>query len=131
MENEPSQLPTVEDYRKALAHMILSPNQKALLQSYYWAPDHTITMGELARAVGSPGTQGVGLQYGRLAFRIREALNWKGLPWDFDILGTSIPAGERGNVDWLYVMRPELARALELQKWFRKKPRKKRRDWRP
>jgi hypothetical protein len=130
MDNE-LPLPTVDDYRRALAHMILSPNQKALLQAHYWAPDHTITMEALARAVGSPGIQGVGAQYERLAVRLGEALSWRGRKATFDIIGTAIPAEEGSTTDRPWVMRPELARALELQRWFRKRPRKKRRDRRP
>jgi hypothetical protein len=126
-ENERSRLPTVEDYRLALSRMVLSPNQKVLLEAHYWAPEHTITMAALAKAVGSPGTQGVECQYQRLASRIGEALSWQGCIWSFDILGMSIPSGERGTADWLLVMRPELARALALQKWFRRQPKKKRR----
>jgi hypothetical protein len=127
-ENELSRLPTVADYRQALSRMVLSPNQKALLEAHYWAPEHAVTMEMLAKAVGSPGTQGVGCQYQRLARRLAEALKWQGGLLVFDLLGTSIPSGERGNAEWLLVMRPEFARALEYQKWFRRQPKKKRRD---
>ena len=115
-ENELSRPPTVDDFRRALSRMVLSPNQKALLEAHYWAPEHTITMAALAKAVGSPGTQGVECQYQRLATRIGEALSWKGCIRTFDILGISIPSGERGDAEWLLVMRPELARAVALQK---------------
>jgi hypothetical protein len=127
-ENERSRLPTAEDYRVVLSRMVLSPNQKGLLDAHYWSPEHTVTMEALAKAVGSPGTQGVECQYQRLARRLAEALKWQGGLWVLDIIGTSIPSGERGNADWLLVMQPELARALEYQKWFRRQPRRKRRD---
>jgi len=125
-ENELS-LPTVADYREVLSRMILSPNQKALLEAHYWSPEHTVTLEALAKAVGSPGTQGVACQYGRLADRIAEALSCQHCAWGFGILATSIPSGERGNAELLLAMRPQFARALEAQRWFRRHLRKKNR----
>jgi hypothetical protein len=111
--------PTVEEYKDALGQIagLLTPNQKALLRAHYCAREHTVTTEQLARAVGSPGSQGVELQYGRVVYSLQKVLGWQGCDWTENVIGTWIRSGD--PAEWVYVMRPELVAALRCRRWIR------------
>lgn len=110
--------PSVADYVRAFQLIApeLTPKQRAMLQAHYSAPQRCITATQLAHAVGYASMGGANLQYGILARMVREVLDFptqRGLVHLY-ALATFIK-GEH----WIFVMRPEVARALETLGWVR------------
>lgn len=117
VENPP--IPTTQRYQEALTRLSasLSPNQLALLQAHHQTPDHTATAAELAQAVGFKDYRGVNAEYGRLGKLLREALDFKGEGQESFVIAAFVAPGTQGNTEWLWVMHPELADALEQLGW--------------
>ena len=89
-----------------------------LLRSHYAAPEHTITATQLARAVGYKNHSAANLHYGRLAALLKSELNWStGNSVGIKLLVTFVDPGERNNTEILWIMRPQLAEALEQLRW--------------
>ena len=115
---------TVARYKEALvgSRSKISNKQYSMLQAHYIAPNRTITANELARAVGYSKFSAANSQYGRLGRILCEALGhhpsrrddgsyrW----WTVQADGVSPEDGR----DFQWVMRPELARAIEELAWF-------------
>ncbi|HWG45671.1 MAG TPA: hypothetical protein VN688_23115 [Gemmataceae bacterium] len=114
-------LPSSQQYREALSRLAeaLPSNHLALLRAHYRAPDHTATATDLAKAVGYQDYRGVNAQYGRLGTILREALNYEEGGQESYIIASFIPPGVNDNIDWLWVMHPELAEALEQLGWVK------------
>lgn len=114
-----------EQFERALSSLAarLTPEHLRLLVGHYHAPGRRFTATEAAAAVGYSSYRAVNLQYGRLARAVADALR---LPMPeasvSTVLVTFIPPGAEGNLEWLWVMRPELAAALESLGWVRPDP---------
>ena len=115
--------PSVEQYKRAfrIIYPRLHHNYLAMLKAHYFAPERTITMSELANAVGYSGYQPANLHYGKLGRMLAEELSYKkerlrGQSGFIDVLATENPAWDRKE-DWQWIMRPEVATALEELGW--------------
>jgi hypothetical protein len=116
-------VPTSDEYRQALSHLVLTPNQMTLLLTHFRAPAHTATAKELVKAAGTKTLQGFNLQYGRLADRLAQVLNRPaGIA---NLLWIAIAPGERGNEEWLYALRSEVVDAIKSLGWAKKRNRRR------
>jgi len=113
-------VPDSASFRRALERVAgnLPENYLKMLQSHYVAPQHTITATELARAVGYKNYSAANLHYGTLASLLRSELEWStGEFLGLKLLVEFVMPGERDNAEILWVMRPQLAEALEGLGW--------------
>lgn len=114
-------LPSVAAYTTALMEMYnadaITEKQYDMLIEHYNAPNHTITASELAAAVGYKSYSGANLQYGLLGKNLRRYLNYQGDGQESYVLAHFHAPGTAGNEDWLFVMHPTVATALETLGW--------------
>lgn len=109
--------PTADDFLRALREIgPLHENHVAILRHHAQAPDHTMTMAEIAAAVGYNGYKAANLQYGLLAARIGSALNQPGAR--IGLLVEFTAPNSHGNPHWELTMRPELAQAVADMVWI-------------
>lgn len=117
-------VPTVAEYRSAF--LVCRPALKSragsslaleMLRANYYAPDHTLTAGELARAVGLADYSAANLRYGTYAKALCEAL---GRSPDINIAILVRFGGGQPNSEFVqWIMLPEVAAALEALGWVR------------
>ena len=109
---------SVEEYKLGL-HSIrrrMNPKHYEMLQAQYAAPNRTVTVPQLAKAVGYLSFSPVNLHYGKLGRLLSDEIGklperspYSGkLRW-FRVLSS----GEPSKSGFLWTMRPELATALE------------------
>ena len=120
---------TVQQFEKALRQVEadgLPESHLAMLNAQYRAPDRAISASTLAKSAAYKSYHGANLQYGKLAFTIAKALGYTptlgsdGTPLWWTTLSYSDPdALEPGSGHFLFIMRPELAKALTSLKWIR------------
>ena len=115
--------PSVAQYKRAFRTIYpkLHPNYLAMLKAHYSAPEHTVTMSELAEAVGYSGHRPANLHYGKLGRMIAEELNYRkerlrGQSNFIDALAIEDPSWNRIE-EWPWIMRPEVVKALEELGW--------------
>ena len=90
------------------------------LQTHYHAPDKTLTATQMAKAMGYYSFKGANLHYGKLGKIVGKALDWdtatekeaQGAPGIFVLSEFKKPGKE-----WFWIMRPEVAQALETLRW--------------
>jgi hypothetical protein len=120
MELHQLRLPTVAEYVTAFraVQAKITDKQHEMLRVHHAAPARTISASRLAEAVGFENWTAANLQYGLLAGRLNDqlALNLAeharvGVLVDF------VDPGYAANEHWLWVMRPNVAQALEDLKW--------------
>ncbi len=116
--NKPSS-PSAEQYEQAFLAIEgrITPAQKAMLNAHYHARGRVITATSLARAVKYESYQAADLHYGLLAQMLCEVLRLPDTGIELDVLVALIPPGTQANAHWLFVMRGEVARALEALGW--------------
>lgn len=107
---------TAEDYVRAFDAIRedISDLQRQMLRVHYGARDRSVTARQLAAAVGFAKFNAVNLHYGKLGHLLCSIL---GKPTGADgvfALAVFVPPGERGNKEWLWMMRPQVAQALQL-----------------
>ncbi len=97
-----------------------------MLKAQYAMPNHTITATQLAEAVGFQNYNATNLQYGTLGKEIAGFLSYippkrkNGEPIWFWVLSSGNDASdETMNGHYEFIMRPELAQALETMKWVK------------
>jgi predicted HNH restriction endonuclease len=108
---------TVEEYKRALAAIIpyMTERDFALLRAQYTAPNRTVTVPQLAAAVGLEHYQPVNRSYGSLGRRLAPYLgdppdrHYNGGPAWFSYLSD----GRSATGGYLWRMYPNLAQALE------------------
>lgn len=105
--------PTIEDYRSALRAVTLTDHQLELLRFQYDSPDRTSTSSLFAQAMGYKESGATNLNYGGLARKIGEQLEWS-LP-EKDYVSNYLSTFEKPDEHYRWTMRIELARALELE----------------
>jgi hypothetical protein len=115
--------PTAAEVRAALAVIAITDGQQAMLRAHLLAPDHIMTATELATAGGYDSYVSANSQYGALARKLAEELEWnppefKGVPtWTF-ALATGADGESRADIEalgyeqWRWKLRPEIAAAL-------------------
>lgn len=99
---------------EALTAVGFSPIMRKLLTVHYAAKGHVMTMKNLARDSGYANYNAANLQYGLLAFRMAEFLEVEVPPTRLSLLCEFIRPNAQSNREWLIIMRPNFARALEL-----------------
>ncbi|MCG7602096.1 hypothetical protein MHM84_20350 [Halomonas sp. McH1-25] len=121
---------TKDDYQKALLKLrdekqFRNTQYLALLRAQYAAPAHTITATELARAVGYENYNAANLHYGTLGREVAKKLGYEppkrsnGEPMWFWTLSTGNEVVTNPDGHYEFVMRAELAQALEAMRWVK------------
>ena len=109
---------TATDYRIAISAILeagVSPRQSELLRAHLWAPHHSASVAELAKAVGYGSWRTVNRQYGNLAHRIGAELGIFQPPRGFwaNVLICWAPDSARSPLGHArFILRPEVAKAL-------------------
>lgn len=113
-------LPTVAEYVTAFRAVApdITDRQCQMLRVHHAAPARTMSATRLAEAVGFENCSGVNLQYGLLAEKIARqlAIDLAGHV-QVGILVEFVDPGHAANEHWLWVMRPNVAQALEDLGW--------------
>jgi len=126
--SDPTPIATVEQFKAALLKVRdkigVSQKDLSLLRSHCRAPNHTISTFQLAKELGYASHGPVNMHYGKLAHDVADALHcvlpltpdgnphwWRALAYGND--GDS--QTDDGHYEW--IMRPELAQALQEMKW--------------
>lgn len=91
----------------------LTDSHMQMLRIHYHAPERTVTAKQLALAVGFSSYSVANAQYGRLARLVSEQLDYNPEP---EQLGTLVKFEKREG-EWYWLMRPEVAQALETLGW--------------
>jgi hypothetical protein len=118
--NPPSgSFPTADEYRAAFGTCRdeMTLNHLLLLQRHYHSPGRTATARELADKIGYSDWRGVNLQYGLLAKRLCEVLGVEIDGESVYILATFRREAGVKDGELQFVMRPQLAEALEALGW--------------
>lgn len=112
-------IPRPEEYERAFLAIEgrITPAQMAMLQTHYHAPGRVITATNLAHAVGYEIYQAANLHYGLLAQMVREELGRPDSGTELDVLVSFVWPHTQSNAQFLFVMRDEVARALEALGW--------------
>jgi 5-methylcytosine-specific restriction enzyme A len=107
--------PSPQRYRAAFSALRdqITDNQLLMLRRHYQAPARTITAAQLARAVGYDHYGAANGQYGPLALLVGDRLRFRP---NKTRLGTLVTFEHRRG-EWHWLMRPEVARALEMLGW--------------
>jgi 5-methylcytosine-specific restriction protein A len=109
------QIPSTNDYVSAFRILEgLTEKHVEMLRAHYNSPDRTVTAPELAELVGYSNLSAVNSQYGRLARKVGELVAFQPEP---EQLG-SIVEFEFRNDSWHWILRPEVAEALERLGWI-------------
>ncbi len=106
-------IPSAQRYADAFGAIEDLPDSYLrMLRAHYAAPARRITATRLARAVGYPNYNSANLNYPRVGRLVGEHLGWRpGMP--LEVLVTF----ERPDNEWHWIMRPQVARALEMLGW--------------
>jgi predicted HNH restriction endonuclease len=106
---------TVADYVKALGAIDgkISKLQWQMLLAHYSAVNRQMSARQLAAAVGISKFNVANLHYGKLGRLLCSALGKDSVADNVSSLVSMIPPGEDGNKEWLWTMRPEIAKALQ------------------
>ncbi|HZL36450.1 MAG TPA: HNH endonuclease signature motif containing protein [Tepidisphaeraceae bacterium] len=104
---------TSDDFRRALKGVgsRITALQQQMLSAHYHAQDRTLSASEMSIAMGWRGFEASNAQYGRLGSLLGKRLGAE--QFNIRTLVTMIRPRSVGNSDWLWVMRPQLAMALE------------------
>lgn len=104
----------VQRYVYALEAASLTERQRSILRVHYWSPERTMTAEEAGNGLGGAKYQRINVEYGGLASKVGRFLGHHS-PAQIK-LGAIVDLDERGG-HWHWIMRPQLARALELLGW--------------
>lgn len=109
----------VERALRVLRHS-MHPNHRKLLLTHYRAPGHSITGSELAKAVGYANHSAVNLQYGRFGEHLATQMAWQVPPDEPKASAfATFSEGTPGDPHTRWVLRPQVAEALERLGWVR------------
>lgn len=121
MSNTPEFTPSTQAYvtafRKIEANM--KETHRKMLAENYNAPCHAATAKSIGQAAGYNGFQAANLQYGHLGTMVAEemGLDVKGV----EMLAHMIGPNQLTNTEWLWIMRTNVAAALEELGWVEKR----------
>lgn len=121
--SDPTPIAATEQFKVALLTVHISEKELAMLQAQYKAPNHTISAAQLAKELRYDSYATVNARYGALAHRFAEALHYQPGPfsdgkahWWYTLsYWNDSPRAEEAQDQW--IMRPELAQALQELKW--------------
>jgi hypothetical protein len=120
MESHKLRLPTVAEYVTAFRAIEpeIAEKQREMLRVHHAAPARTMSATRLAEAVGFENYNGVNLQYGLLADKVARQLALDlANHVHVGVLVEFVDPGHAANEHWLWVMRPNVAQALEDLGW--------------
>jgi len=115
-------VPTVEEYKAAFldCRRELTEKQMEMLRQNYYALEHTVTAGDLARLVGFANFNAANMQYGTYAGHLCVALGRKPPTTKVAILVRFSGKDLRDeNVRW--TLHPQVVQALEELRWVKKR----------
>ncbi len=113
MASEPA--PSPEQYEAALQSLApLSDKRLLMLWAHYSAPERTITAAQMAEALGYPHYATANAQYGMLAAMVGDLVGYSPTA---EKLGTLV-VFEMRNAEWHWILRQEVALALERLDWI-------------
>ncbi len=112
MNKFPSHVQFVDALRR-IEHAIPT-SYRLMLKAHHDAADRTLSTRQLAKAAGYKSWRAVNLHYGKLGAMLRSELGWPGKGQASYIFNKFEKSGPREN--WTWIMRPEMARALETLK---------------
>jgi hypothetical protein len=109
---------TSEGYKAALSLLEgeMPLKHRLMLEAHYRAPARTVTARSLAKSVGYSNYNAVNLQYGTLARQMCDILGQR-LRYHVLILAEFVVPETGLDRELLWIMRPELAQALEELRW--------------
>ncbi len=115
-----SKTPKSADFRNALEGLGKSLNSKhrEMLRTHFLAPAHKLTARQMAEKIGYAGYAAANLHYGRLGRLLGKKL---GLPEEdchIGVLVDFVRPNTEGNSEWIWILHPELAKALEDLGWI-------------
>jgi hypothetical protein len=112
-------LPTVAEYITAFRaiEQKMTPNQRRLLIAHHAAQGRVMSATRLAECVGFESHTAANLQYGILARQVAEQLAMEVPGVDVGILVDFVDPGRVANEHYLWVMRPNVAQAIEDLGW--------------
>ena len=122
---DPTPIATTEQFKAALLAVDISEKERAMLRTQYEAPNHTISPVQLAKELHFATYATVNAQYGALAHRVAEALHRRPGPFPdgnphwwhtLSYWNNDAPQADESRDQW--IMRPELAQALQELKWL-------------
>ncbi len=110
---------TIEDFKaseyvSAFQDLQMAPRYMQMLLANYHAPNRTLTASKMAKVMGYDGFGAANLHYGTLGGLVGEKLGWHPLP-EFKV--NVLVDFEKENNEWLWIMRPAVAEAIELLGW--------------
>ena len=109
---ELTDVPTVEDYKRALQAVYpIHQNHLALLRTHARAADQTLTATQLAEAVGYENYGAVNLQYGTFADKLCVHLN-RDPETRLSVLVVFAKEGSDKAEHWKLILRPQIVQAL-------------------
>lgn len=113
-----TRIATPKEYKAALTLLAdeMPPKHRLLLEVHYRAPGRRLTARKLAEKVGYASFGAVNLQYGTLARKICDILGIR-LEYHVLVLAKFMTPKTGWDREVLWIMRPELARALEELRW--------------
>ncbi len=119
----PKYVPSVEEYKSAFQKIEkqMTKNQRRMLEKHYESYCYVSTATDLAILMDYGGAGGTKLQYGRLGSLVSNALGLGSL--GVITLVLMVPPKKAGNPEWLWVMRANVAVALEQLGWVKKRSR--------
>ncbi|HJT76981.1 MAG TPA: HNH endonuclease [Gemmataceae bacterium] len=113
-EEADSAAPSADQYITAFRKVrSVTDSQIQMLRLHYNAPQRTITATQMARAIGYRHYSIANSQYGRLGRLVSDQLEYNPMK---ERLGTLVTFEKRQG-EWHWLMRPQVARALERLGW--------------
>lgn len=106
---------TANDYIKAFQQQMISPYHLRMLQAHYHAPNKMLTATQMSKIMGYQNFNAANLHYGKLGKIIGNNLGWSPLPVTTLHVLAEFEKPER---EWFWIMRPEVAEALEKLGWI-------------
>lgn len=112
-------LPGADDYVEALRTLERHPLQRRILLAQYGFPDHAATARQLSAVTGYHGFSAACAIYGKAGRFVAEALGIKPPRDDSNSPGwwTVLSAGDGAHGEFLWIMRRQVATALERLGW--------------
>jgi len=113
------EVPESAKFRKAIEGLGNTVNAKhrEMLRMHYHSPSRKLTARQMAAGVGYAGFGAANLHYGRLGRLVGKKLGLPDEDCHIGVLVEFIRPNAEGNSEWIWVMRPELAKALESLGW--------------
>jgi 5-methylcytosine-specific restriction protein A len=103
---------STEEYVGAFQRLNPPAHQVRMLGIHYHAPDRTISATQMSNAMGYATFGGANLHYGKLGRLLGEMLGWHP-----DTAIYVLAEFEKPNREWFWIMRPQVAEAIEALGW--------------